>query len=304
MNVVTKKKRTLKQWLRSVDGKKCMTGMIFLIPLFVGLAIFKYYPIVQCVFQSFFQYRITDLPGEFVGLANYQSVFNSDLFFTYFKNTIVLYILNIAFSFFIPIFQALMLFQLTRTRGFFRYLYIFPTGITGLAGLSVWKFIWEPEGGLANFVTGSLGLGTFDWLYAEETVKFCLRFPGILGGGMAVVLYLVTMNNISKEHYEAAKIDGATGWQCLRYITVPGIKGMVQIQLLLSLTGSLMAFEDVYVMTQGGPGFSSTTLVMGAWIKAFKEQNFGVAMAMSTIILIFTLVLTATVNYFQNRVED
>ncbi len=304
MKVRTRKRRTAKAWIRSMDGKKCMTGILFLVPLLLTLAIFKYYPIVQCVKQSFFQYRITDLPGEFVGFDNYRTVFNSELFFVYFRNTVVLYLFNISFSFFVPILQALMLFQLNKTRGFFRYWYIFPTGITGLAGLSVWKYIWEPEGGLANYITSSLGLGTFDWLYAEETVKFCLRFPGILGGGMAVVLYLVAMNNTSKEHYEAARIDGASNWQCLRYITVPGIKGMIKIQLLLSLTGSLMAFEDVYVMTQGGPGFSSTTLVMGAWTKAFKEQNFGVAMAMSTIILIFTLVLTATVNYFQNRVED
>lgn len=301
---IREEKKPFKLWIKSQPGKRCMLGLVLLIPMFAALIIFQYYPILQCIFQSFFQYRITDLPGDFVGISNYKTVFSSDLFYTYFKNTVILYLFNILFGFTIPIFQALMLFQLKRPRGIFRYLYIFPTGITALAGLSVWKYIWEPDGGIANFLTSSLGLGTFDWLYDESLVKFCLRFPGILGGGMAVVLYLVTMNNISDQQFEAAKIDGANGWQILRYITLPGIKGMVYIQLLLSLTGSLLAFEDVYMMTQGGPGFSSTTLVLGAYIKAFKEQNFGVAMAMSVVILICTLCITSFVYYMQNRNED
>lgn len=301
---VQQQRKPFKLWIRSQAGKKCMLGLLFMVPLLMILCVFQYYPIIECIIQSFFQYKITDLPGTFVGLNNYVSVLSSELFFTYFSNTIILYLFLLLFSFIVPIFQALMLFQMTKTRGFFRYMYIFPSGITSLAALSIWKYIWDPEKGLANFITSHLGLGTHQWLYSEELVKFCLRFPGILGGGMIVALYLVTMNNIASEQFEAAKIDGANSWQIIRYITYPGLKGMIYIQLLLSLTGSLLAFEDVYVMTQGGPGFSSTTLVMGAYIKAFKEQNFGQAMAMSVIILIFTLVITGFVNGLKNKRED
>lgn len=302
--ITQSKKKTWKEWIRSQKGRKCLLGLLFLAPLMTVLCIFQYYPIIQCVVQSFFQYRVTDLPGTFVGFDNYVAVFSSQLFLTYLSNTIILYSFMLLFSFIVPIFQALFLFQLTKTRGFFRYMYIFPTGITSLAALSIWKYIWDPETGLANFITSRLGLGTHQWLYSEELVKFCLRFPGILGGGMIVVLYLVTMNNIAKEQFEAAKIDGANGWQIIRYITYPGLKGMIYIQLLLSLTTSLLAFEDVYMMTQGGPGFSSTTLVLGAYIKAFKEQNFGQAMAMSVVILIFTLAITGFVNHLKTKRED
>ena len=298
------KKKSLKSRLTSQSGKRCLLGLAFLIPIFAVLTIFQYIPIVQSVFQSFFQYRITELPGDFVGFENYKAVFNSELFYTYFYNTVVLYVMMILFSFFIPIGQGLMLYQLKRTRGFFRYMYIFPTGITALAGMSVWKYIWEPEGGLANFITSKIGLGTFDWLYSEETVKFCLRFPGILGGGAGVVLYLVTLNNIPEELFEAAKIDGATAWHCLRYLELPSLKGLIKIQLLMGLTGSLLAFGDVFIMTQGGPGYSSTTLVLGAYYKAFREQNFGVSMAISTVTMVITLIVTATVNYFMHRKED
>lgn len=299
-----KGKKPFKVWIRSQAGKRCLLGLVFLIPILSVLAVFQYYPIIQCIKQSFFQYKVTDLPGTFVGIDNYKAVLSSNLFLTYFKNTIILYAFLLLFSFIVPIFQALMLFQLQKTRGLARYMYIFPTGITALAGLSIWKYIWDPDAGLANFITSHLGLGTYQWLYSEELVKFCLRFPGILGGGMIVVLYLVTMNNIAKEQFEAAKIDGANDWQIIRHITFPGLKGMIYLQFLMSLTNSLLAFEDVYMMTQGGPGFASSTLVMGAYTKAFKEQNFGQAMAQSVVILVFTLIITGFVNYFKTRKED
>lgn len=297
------KNKSLKSRIFSQTGKRCLLGFVFLLPIFILLTVFQYIPIFQSVFQSFFQYKITDLPGKFVGFENYKSVLSSELFYTYFLNTVILFVFMILFSFFVPIFQGLSLFQLKTTRGFFKYMYIFPTGITALAGLSVWKYIWEPNGGLANFITKTIGLGEFKWLYSESTVKFCLRFPGILGGGAGVLLYIITLNNIPEEQFEAAKIDGANIWHCIRYLEFPALKGLLKIQLLMGLTGSLLAFNDVYVMTQGGPGYSSTTLVLGAYYKAFREQNFGVSMAMSTITMIVTLIITVTVNYYMNREE-
>lgn len=283
--------------------KQTLLGLLFILPAALVLIVFKYIPIVQCIFQSFFQYNITDLPGNFVGLDNYKTIFSSDLFFTYLKNSILLYVYGTIFGFFTPFIQALLLFQLKRSRGFFRYMYILPMGITSLAGLSIWKYVWEPSGGLANFITESLGIGTFKWLYDENLVKFCLRFPHILGGGMAVVMYLVTMNNVPNEQIEAAKIDGANGWQIMLRITIPGVKFMLKIQFLLSLVSSLLAFEDVYILTQGGPGYSSTTLILGAYIKSFREQNFGVAMAISVVTLILTLTITIFVYKWQSRGE-
>lgn len=302
--MVNTKKKSLKSRLMSQTGKRCLLGFAFLIPIFTLLTIFQYIPIFQSVFQSFFQYKITDMPGRFVGFENYKTVLSSELFYVYFLNTVILFVLMILFSFFIPILQGVALFQLKKTRGFFRYMYIFPTGITALAGMSVWKYIWEPNGGLANFITRTLGLGEFQWLYSENLVKFCLRFPGILGGGAGVLLYLITLNNIPDDQFEAARIDGANTWHCIRYFEFPALKGLIKIQLLMGLTGSLLAFGDVYVMTQGGPGYSSTTLVLGAYYKAFREQNFGVSMAMSTITMVVTLIITATVNYYMHRKED
>lgn len=302
-HIVTIPKKTFKQWIKTPSGKRCIMGLWFVLPMFAAIAVFRFYTIFQCIVQSFFQYKITDLPGRFVGFDNYIAILSSELFGTYFKNTVILYVYLILFSFVVPILQAMMLFQLTKTRGLARYLYIFPTGITALASMSIWKYIWEPERGLANFITSHLGLGTFQWLQDENLVKFCLRFQGILGGGMIIAVYLVTMNNIPKEQFEAASIDGANGWQIMRHITWPGLKGMVYLQFLMTVTSSLLAFDDIYVMTQGGPGFASSTLVYGAYIKAFREQNFGQGMAMSVIIGVFSLILTISVNQIKKRGE-
>ena len=97
-----------------------MMGLLFLVPMMALLCVFQYYPIMQCIVQSFFQYKVTDMPGTFVGISNYVSILSSDLFSNYLTYTLILYLYLILFSFIVPIFQSLMVFQLTRTRGLAR----------------------------------------------------------------------------------------------------------------------------------------------------------------------------------------
>lgn len=138
-------------------------------------------------------------------------------------------------------------------------------------------------------ITSALGLGEFDWLYDEKLVKFCLRIPAILGGGTNVLIYLVAIGGVGEEMYEAARLDGASRFRQIFSLTLPNIANIIGIQFLLSLTGSLLAFDDVYVMTKGGPGTSSTTVVMAIYQKAFNDLNYGQAMATSVVVLVITL---------------
>ena len=99
-------------------------------------------------------------------------------------------------------------------------------------------------------------------------------------------------------------MDGAGAFRRIWHISLPGARYVIFISFLLGLTGSLLAFDDVYMLTQGGPGYSSFTVVLGIYTKAFREQNFGQAMAMSVILCIMTLIITSIVYYIQNRIED
>ena len=216
----------------------------------------------------------------------------------------ILYLYTLIFGTPVTILQALCLTQLTRTKGFARLCYLLPTALSSFAGLSVWKYMWEPEGGLANVFLGWFGLGPYQWYGSEELVKFCLRFPAILGGGGTVIIYAVAMSNIASELYEAAKIDGANIFQRIWHITLPGARYTIFLVFLMGLTGSLLAFGDIYMITQGGPGYSSFTVVFGIYTKAFRENNYGLAMAMSVILCLMVLVITAIVYGIQGKMSD
>ena len=196
-------------------------------------------------------------------------------------------------GFCVPILQALLIGSLNGAlKNVFKYFFLLPAASPGVASMALWKYIWEPEGGLANVVVEFFGLGPYGWLASKELVKFCLRFPGILGGGINVLIYLVAIDNVPQEMYEAARLDGASEFRQLLSITLPNITGMIGIQFLLSLTSSLLAFDDVYVLTQGGPARESETLVMGIYNQVYTYNQYGKGMATSVFVLVVTIILS------------
>lgn len=299
MNVQKRKRFSLHK------AKRTGTAVLFLLPAALLFIYFKYYPMFTTLYGSFFRYNIVNPDNSiFIGLKNYTNTLSSDLFWVSVKNAAILYLLQLVLGTPVAILQALAINQLVRGKGLARLFYLLPTALSSFAGLSVWKYIWEPDGGLANIVLGWFGLGPYQWYGSEELVKFALRFPAILGGGGTVIIYAVAMANISSELYEAAKIDGANIFRRIWHITMPGARYTIFTMFLLGLTGSLLAFDDVYMITQGGPGYSSFTVVFGIYTKAFRENNFGMAMAMSVILCLMVLVITAIVYGIQDRMSD
>ncbi len=284
--------------------RRWIIAFLFLLPAVALFICFKYIPTFQTLFYSFFRYDLMDPPGRFVGFRNFINTFKSDMFWLSLQNTVILYLWGLVLGFFVPVFQAICISELTRGKTLARLAYLLPTGLSSLAGLSVWKYIWEPDGGLANQLMSVFGLGPYQWYGDENLVKFCLRFPTILGGGGMVIILYVAICNISDELYEAARMDGANAFQRIWHITLPGMRYTIFITFILGLTGSLLAFDDVYMVTQGGPGYASYTVVLGIYRKAFQEQNWGMAMAMAWILCVITFVITAFVFWVQSRTED
>ena len=304
MNTISGNSTLLARSKRKAKIRKIFLALLFLSPAIVCFVVFKYLPTFQTLYYSLFRYNMVDPPGKFVGLRNYTNALQSELFWLSFKNTLALYGWQMLLGFWVPIVQAICISEMVRGKTLAKLAYLLPTGISGVAGLSVWKYIWEPDGGLANQFMNLFGLGPYQWYGDEALVKFCLRFPAILGGGGMVIFLFVTILNISSELYDAAKIDGANAFQRIFHITLPGMRYTIFISFILSLTGSLLAFDDVYMVTQGGPGYASYTVVLGIYRKAFQEQNWGMAMGMSWILCIITFIITAVVFWIQGRTED
>lgn len=272
---------------KKVLSRKFAVCCLFIIPCAAFYVIFRYWPFLQSLFYSFFHYDYMNPPGDWAGFDNYINTFRSSVFWTSLWTTVKLFLLSLAFGFLVPILQALFLAEIKRGKATFRYMYLIPAGIPSIATLAVWKYIWNPQGGLANVISSALGFGTHDWLFEPNTALFALRFSCILGGGLGMMIYFVAINNIDSEIYSAAKIDGANGWQQMFLITIPNILDTIGIQFLLTLTSSLLTFDDVYILTGGAE--SSQTVVMGIYRKAFSELNMGQGMAMSVVIMLITL---------------
>jgi len=275
--------------------------LVFLVPLVLCYFFLRYWTSFESIFGSFFNWNGNTITS-FAGFNNYAAIFTNATFWNQLGNTLILYLFSLLFGFWVPIFQALLLDTLTHNwKKFFRYIMVIPAAIPSVASYALWAYIWNVDYGLANAITKFFGLGSFSWLQSKDLVKFCLRFPMILGGGISILIYLVGIDNIPQEMYESAKIDGCSQFGSIFRITLPNLKGVIGIQLLLSLTTCLLSFDDVYVLTQGGPAQASETLVMGIYNQIYVYSQYGIGMATSVIVLIITTVFSILELKVQNR---
>ena len=278
--------RTLERIWRTIPG------ILFLAPAVVAFLLLRYYPLIRGLLMSLYRWDVATPPGTYVGVQNFVLTIRSEVFRILLVNTFTLYAFGLLCGFWVPIIQSLLLSELRLGHYVYRFLYVLPVAVPGIASLMVWKYIWHPQAGLANAVMQGLGLPTQLWLSDPQLVKLTLRLPGLLGGGMGILIYLAAIQNISVETIEAAIMDGASAPQRAWYIVLPSILPIVGILFILSLTGSLLTFDDVWIMTAGGPGYASTTLVMGVYQRAFVQNQFGIGSAWAVVILVMTLILT------------
>ena len=288
--------------------KDCLIAAAFICPGMLCIFIFKYVMSVQSLLYSFFEYDYLSPPGEFIGFKNYAAVLAKDsLFWPQLKNTMILWAYSLCFGFLMPIIQALLLNEIKgKPRSLARYLYVLPAAVPGVAGLAVWRYIWNPESGIANVIVGVFGIKPQTWLLDENLIKLTLSLPGLLGGGLTLLIYLIAIEGVNPELYEAASLDGATRFKMMLFITLPQIAYMISIQLLLSISGSLLAFDTPYIMTDGsgGPNGAATTVVFGIYTKAYTELQYGQAMATSIILLGLTLTMTLIKQAFEKKFGD
>jgi multiple sugar transport system permease protein len=282
---------SLNRILHSIS--RAMPAIVFLGPAVTAFMLFKYYPLYRGLVMSFYRWDIINPPGQYIGFENFVNTLSSDHFFLLLKNTLALFAYGILLGFWVPIAQAVVLNHIRTGYSAFRFLFVLPVAVPSVAFLMVWTFIWSVDGGLANVIMGLLGLPRQSWIGDPALVKLCLRIPGLLGQGVGILIYLAAIQNIPEEVIEAAIVDGANAWQRIWRIILPSIMPIVNVMFIISLTQSLLAFEDVWIMTQGGPGYASSTLVIGVYQRAFVQSQYGVGSAWAVLILLMTLAFTA-----------
>lgn len=272
---------------------KKLTPYLFLLPGCIILGAFIFYPMLQAMWLSLTDYNMIE-DAKFIGLENYKNLFNDDLFWKTLMNTFVYLIGVVPALVVLPIFLAVLVNQQVKGIGFFRSAFFIPV-VTSLvvAGIA-WDWVYK-ENGLLNYVLELMGIinEPIGWLSTTSTALFAVMAVTVWKGlGYYMVIYLAGLQAIPTDLYEAARIDGANWWQQITRITIPMLMPFVLLVSIMSSISAMKVFEEIYVMTGGGPLHSSETLVFYIYNEAFSNLNMGYASAAGVILFLLTLVLS------------
>ncbi|GMV64487.1 MAG: sugar ABC transporter permease [Candidatus Omnitrophica bacterium] len=286
-----------------------IAACLFLAPNLAGFFLFTLFPVIGSFVLAFTDWNIFT-PPKFIGLAHFKTMFLTPDFWKYFWNTLVL-MSGIPVSIACSLALALLMKDKLPGIALFRTLYFLPTVSSGVALFILWRWIYNPDFGLMNQFLGALweagawfvGLFGFDpgpfpaplWLSSERWAKPALILMGIWlsAGGPNMVLYLAGLQQIPKELIEAAGIDGAGHWTTFRHITWPMLAPTTFFIAVMSIIGGLQGgFEQVYIMTAGGPGGATTTLSFYVYDKGFEWFEMGYASAVAWFLFFMVFIAT------------
>lgn len=280
-------------------------GYIFASPWLIGLVIFGAFPILASLFLSFTRYRMVGTP-EWIGLANYRALmFNDSIFWTSLWNTLYHVFLSVPLGLFVGIILALLLNSKIRGIGIYRTLFYLPNVVSIVAMSLLWLWLFQPNFGLINQVLSPIynlfNMEPLGWYRDADLSKLTLILMGLWTAGGSMIIYLAQMQDIPKDYYEAAEIDGANGFQQIIKITLPLMTPSIFFNFIMGIIAGFQVFAIAYIMTQGGPGRSTYYYGYYLFDKMINDNNMGQASAMAWILLLITLVITLialTLNRF------
>lgn len=273
----------------------------FIAPAFILFTLFVIVPTVSSVYYSFTSWDGISSDIKFIGLANYKEIFTSARFGNALKNTAILTVFISLFENAIALILALIVDNVRWGKNFFRSAFYIPVLISGIVAGFIWKIMYNYNFGTLNSMLQSIGLGEFkqDWL---GNASLTLPMIGVVliwkGAGYYMIIYLASLQGVPVELIEAAEIDGASAWQRFKSITVPLISGAFTINFTLSLIKGLKVFDEINVMTDGGPGFTSETLVYLLYKVGFNEGRQGFGTAVGIMLLFIIVILNAIQQKF------
>jgi ABC-type sugar transport system permease subunit len=281
-------------------------GWLFAAPSLAIILVFIVYPIVQSFWYSLHDWRIGAEVQEFVGLDNYARLLADDLFWNALRVTVVFAVVSVIVQLVLGYAAAAALVRDSLLTRFVRSVFFFPT-IVALATIGlVWRFLLDPNiglvGGLTEMVFGTPVAWLQDPSLALPTVIFVSVWKNV---GFTMIILLAGLKGVPAELYEAARIDGARGFQLTRYVTLPSIRPTLLFATMILTINSLQVFDLVYVMTDSGPLFSTDTLVTMMFREGFENFDIGYASAIAWVLFLIILVLSATqLRLFRYRDVD
>jgi multiple sugar transport system permease protein len=259
----------------------------------ICFGLFAWYPLVKGIELSFQQNNFID-PPQWVGLSNFRRVVSDPLFATAWKNTFEFTGLALLLGYGVAFLTAVVINELRHFQGFFRAAVYLPVMLPPAVSILLWQYFYDPGNGLFNSVLRSLHLPTSQWVQSPHTALLSLVLVSTwMNMGGAVILYLAGLKGIPGELYEAAEVDGASILQRFRHITLPSMRFLLLVLLLLQVIATMQIFTEPYLLT-GTTDSATVTVMVLIYRYAFSvNQDLGLASAMSMILFVVLAVLSA-----------
>lgn len=271
--------------------------LLYMLPALTLLTAFVFLPIVLNFIYALFRWSSFSTQWDFVGLANFARLLSDETVWVAFKNNLWYAVISLVFQVGGSMLIAALLEEkwMRRSQPFFRTVYFLPSMISLTVVGILWQTIYSPVFGIVNPLLEKLGLGMLatDWLGNTRTAVFSvIAVSQWQYFGYTMVLFLVAMQSVPAELYESAIIDGANSFQRFIHITIPNIREIILVNCMITIIGAFQVFDEIYIMTGGGPGRSSEVLGTYLFRTGFRNDEMGYASAIATMVFLVTFVFS------------
>ncbi|WP_168797201.1 carbohydrate ABC transporter permease [Lampropedia aestuarii] len=267
--------------------RELATAVVMLAPSLLFLCAFTYWPILRSVVYGLFDVQLGSPEIYFVGLENYVRLWHDALFWKSLRNTVVYMVVTVPTSITLALMLAVALDRGLRGTALYRSAFFYPVMIPSVAAGMVWVFLYAPGYGPINSLMGFLGLPKLEWLYDPRWALPAIIFMSVWKyAGYFMLILLAALQLVPRDLYEAARLDGVSGFRQLLHITVPLISPTLYFVVVIGVLHSYQIFDYVFVMTQGGPADATNVLTFYIYQNAFQFRDIGSASAIANILLL------------------
>jgi len=285
-------RRTPLTWARSGG----FSTLLFLLPMLFIFGAFSWYPIVRTVVMSL-QHTNLVQPATWVGFANFSKVLHDPLLPIAVKNTAYFALLALVFGYPIPLISAVLMSEVRRARGWYSALAYLPVVIPPVVAVLLWKTFYDGGSvGVFNTIFGWVHLGPYPWLQSQRTAMPSLVLESTwANAGGTVIIYLAALTGVNSELYEAAGVDGAGIFRKVWHVTLPQLRGILLVTMILQIIGTAQVFLEPYLFTSGGPANSTLTVLLLIYDYAFGNSlggDYGSATALSLMLAVFLAIFS------------
>ncbi|MDB5079293.1 MAG: Sugar transporter permease [Chloroflexi bacterium] len=289
--------------LAGMARRKALMGYIFLVPTMFGLMVFTVGPVFVSFALSLFSWNVID-PPEFIGVENYSRLLKDEVVITSFSNTAIFVFLTVSLQMTLALLLALAIQQ--KIARWLRYTYrtaFFIPLLTSSAAIAiVMAYMFNKDFGPINYYLGMVGIPRVSWLSSSQVVLITIVLTYVWQHlGFTLIVFTGGLGNMSKDVQEAADVDGASGLRRLWHITLPMLSPTILFAAVVGVISALQIFDQPYVLTRGGPGDSSRTVVMVIFEAAFKNLQIGYGSAIAVILFLVILLVTAFQFWLSKR---